>query len=149
MSHRSRKHRKRFVCGHRGFGQYCHRCADRLRQKQAQLLAQRQKQQHRKALFDSDPIDLKKLPHKVVKKARQVLSSLNDGLPYWQVAGKRLNSARNIVKIPITRRYRLICRDDGDQFTPLEVLSHEDYNPISRNPKRVLARWFSRGSADR
>ncbi|MEM7772331.1 MAG: hypothetical protein AAF327_17680, partial [Cyanobacteria bacterium P01_A01_bin.37] len=30
-----RKHRKHFACGHRGFGQFCHRCADEEKKRQA------------------------------------------------------------------------------------------------------------------
>lgn len=147
MSHRSRKHKKKFPCTHRGYGNYCHRCASKALKKKNQQTARQQQRQQWQSLFEKDPIDLSQLPKQIVKKTRHVLQALNTGIEYWQVSGKRLNAARNVIRIPITRRYRLICRDDGDELTPLEVLSHEDYNPISRRFKRQLARWFSRGSA--
>jgi len=34
-----------------------------------------------------------------------------------------LQAARDIVRIPVTRRYRLPCRDDGQSLTPLADIS--------------------------
>ena len=145
MSRRSRKHRKRFSCGHRGFGQYCHRCAQqqrlteqltdsrhkRLQQRQQQKLAWQQ-------TFEDDAVDLRRLPKPVILKAREILSQLANGTPYWQLAGRRLQSARWIIRIPVTRRYRLLCRDDGDGPMPIRVVSHEDYNLLVNR----VHRWF-------
>lgn len=50
---------------------------------------------------------------------------------------------RDVIRIPVTRRYRLLCRDDGDQIVPVKVISHEDYNPLTRSPKRFLSRLLS------
>jgi len=147
MSRRSRKHKKRFDCGHRGFGQYCHYCADRKKRRLAAKAEKKAARQRWKALFEQDCIDLRALPKKAVKKARQILDSLDAGVHYWQLSGKRIPAVRNVIRIPIGYRYRLLCRDDGDQVTPLEVLTHEDYNPLLQNPKRRLAHYVSRGSA--
>jgi len=143
MSRRRRKHRKRFACGHRGFGKYCHRCADAHIRKQKQLQQRQRKRQTWQKLFEADPIELKHLPKSVIKKARTVLSALAQGQHYWQLSGKRLNMARNIIKIPVTHRYRLLCRDDGKTIMPVEVMSHEDYNPLVTRPKRLLKRLFN------
>lgn len=144
MSRRSRKHRKRFACGHRGFGRYCHCCADRAARKQKALSQRQRKREEWQMTFAEDAIDLRKLPKAIVKKARNVLSALKQGTNYWQLSGKRLEMMRNVIRIPITRRYRLLCHDEDDQITPIKVISHEDYNPLSRNPKRLLRRLFSR-----
>ena len=137
MSRRRRKHRKRFGCGHRGFGQYCHYCAEVSAAVGGKQQARRAQQQQRRAqrlawqaTFATDPIDLRRLPRSVVIKARVVLAAISSGADYWQLAGKRLNAAREIVSIPDTRRYRLLCRFDGGALTPLKILSHEDYNSL-------------------
>jgi len=149
MSDRSRKHKKRFACGHRGYGRYCHRCAERAMEKgytskQQRFRQRRHKREQWQALFAGDAIELSHLPKTIVKKARAVLSSLQQGTHYWQLSGKRLEMMRNVIRIPVTRRYRLLCQDDGDQVVPIKVISHEDYNPLTRSPKRLLSRLLSR-----
>lgn len=144
MSCRSRKHKKRFTCGHRGFGQYCHRCAPQRTKKAAKRLMRQAKRQEWQASFQKDAIDLRHLPKSIVKKSRAILEALNQGQAYWQLSGKRLSKARNVIKIPVTRRYRLLCKDDGSTVRPVEVVSHEAYNPLVTKPKRLLQRLFSR-----
>lgn len=143
MSRRRRLHKKRFPCGHRGFGRYCHRCADRQARQQAKQAERKANRQQWRATFAQDAIDLTELPKRIVLKAREILTALKQGTGYWQMAGKRLNAARDLIRIPVTRRYRLICRQEGQQITPLEVMSHEDYNPLSRNPKRLRSKFIS------
>lgn len=145
MSHRPRRYRKRFACGHRGFGRYCHCCmasqqqqARKQLQKQAQRTAKAQQRQQWQATFADDPIDLQSLPPHVVLKARQLLEALGQGTGYWEMAGKRLKGMREVVRIPVTHRYRLLCHDSGQTIQPLQVLSHEDYNAIARHPRRYL-----------
>jgi hypothetical protein len=144
MSHRSRKHKKRFACGHRGYGQYCHRCAERIAQKQNRFSQRRQQREEWQASFAKDAIELSRLPKAIVKKARNILYALRQGTDYWQLSGKRLEIMRDVIRIPVTRRYRLLCREDGDQIVPVKVISHEDYNPLSRSPKKFLSRLLSR-----
>ena len=147
MSRRSRQHRKRFKCGHRGFGKFCHCCAAKAAVKQAALASRQTKRRQWQARFDQDEIDLKGLPVTIVLKARQVLAALAQGTDYWQLAGKRLNGMRNAIRIPVTRRYRLLCWDDGKTVVPLKVVAHEHYNPLLRDRKRLLSA-FLRGSGD-
>lgn len=137
MSHRSRKHRKRFVCGHRGFGRFCHRCADaeqlRRQKRAARIAAKRQRhlaQQH-------NGLSLRGVPKAIAAKTREVLNAIDQGAQYWQLAGKRLTDWRQMIKIPVTRRYRLLCRDEGDGVKPIKLLTHEDYNKLVRNPRRM------------
>jgi hypothetical protein len=118
------RRKKKFACGHRGYGQICHKCE----QKQmaiAQKKAQKQKWQE---TFDGDLIDLRGLPKNVVLKARRILSGLQNRRDYREFRGKRLRHDRFIISIPVTRDYRLICRDRDHGITPEAVVSHEDYN---------------------
>lgn len=153
---RRRRHRKRFDCGHRGLGQYCHRCAavavqppllpksrsialpkkssfplqTATEQKQADRFAWQQQ-------FDQDPVDLTHLPRAIVIKARRVLADLAAGISLQQLRGKRFSFDRTLIRIPVTYRYRLLCRQDHTKIRPLRVLSHEPYNPIARHKIRL------------
>ncbi|MEA5466872.1 DUF7682 family zinc-binding protein [Leptothoe sp. PORK10 BA2] len=137
MSHRSRKHKQQFDCGHRGFGQYCHRCADVERLRQAKRVARKAAKRQRQAPFEKDLINLRGLPQPIVKKARAVLAALSEGTHYWQLGGKRLHSWREVIRIPITRRYRLLCQNGGNRVNPVKVVSHEAYNTLVRKPCRL------------
>lgn len=169
MSRRSRKHKKRFICGHRGLGRYCHRCAtpaqpqaraaaqpvthpaqpNQIEQAAQQArLARQIKRQQWQALFAQDGIDLTHLPPKIVIKVRHLIAQLNQGIAYWQLGGKRLHGERHAIKIPVTYRYRLLCSQQGSQITPTQVLSHEAYNSVFRNTKRIRSAFFSRGARD-
>ena len=118
------RRKKLFPCGHKGYGQRCHLCA----QKQQQQEQRKQEKEDWQLTFTADPIDLRHLPKNVVLKARQILAGLADHQDYRTFHGKRLRHDRFIISIPVTRHYRLLCRDQGDQVTPEEVISHEDYN---------------------
>ncbi len=113
-----------FPCGHKGYGQGCHRCL------QERLLLEQKQQQRRQweNSFAQDPIDLTDLPNHVVVKARYIIAGLQTQTDYRQFGGKRLRHNRSIVSIPVTRNYRMLCRDYGSFLVPQEVLSHEDYN---------------------
>jgi hypothetical protein len=136
MSHRPRLHKKHFpTCGHKGFGKYCHRCSDRAQSKQA--IARESQLLHSQWLetYDHDPIDLTHLPKPIVLRARQLLEQLAQGTEYYKLQGKRLLGIdRNLIRIPVTRRYRLLIQDIGNNtFQSLKVLSHEAYNAIARH----------------
>lgn len=118
------------------------------RQWQARQAKQKQRQARRQAwqtAFADDPINLRKLPQRVVLKARVTLETLAEGADYWQLTGKRLKAARDIISIPVTRRYRLLCRQDGRSLTPLKVISHEDYNPLVQAHRR-LRHWLGKAA---
>jgi hypothetical protein len=156
MSRRSRKYRKRFQCGHQGFGLFCHCCAERKRMRALAQVQQKKRkslvaaQQHRVCSeTKKDAMGLYKLPHAIARKARSILEKITDGTVYWKLGGKRLSGERQLIRIPIGRRYRLLCREEANQITPLKVLSHEDYNPWVRRKQGLLARLFSSGSGDR
>lgn len=157
MVRRSHKRRKRFSCGHLGFGRFCHRCVqiihtDETRSPAATNPTASRKPQSRRAWrttakklakrqwqasFAHDPINLSHLPKPIVIKTRQILAQLNQGIPPSQLQGKRFNFDRTLLRIPVTYRYRLLCRWYADRVVPLQVLSHEAYNAIARNKRRV------------
>src|SRR5690606_17656439 len=79
--------------------------------------------------FEDDPIPLAHLPNKgLVKRARTILAEMDKGAPWHQFNGKRLQHDRNVVSIPLGRRYRILFRTDDGAPKPVEVLSHEAYN---------------------
>lgn len=118
------RRKKRFDCGHIGYGKECHKCS----QKQA-LWEQKKIQKNAwEQTFANDPIDLTTLPKNVVLKARQIIRNIQNHSSYTNFRGKRLRHDRLIVSIPVTRNYRLICRDMGQNLVPEAVISHEDYN---------------------
>lgn len=118
------RRKKKFPCGHRGYGQICHRCA----QKQENVARKKEEKQQWEATFEEDPIDLSALPKNVVIKARKIMTGIAEENDYRAFRGKRLRHDRSIVSIPVTRNYRLICRDRGSLLVPEVVISHEDYN---------------------
>jgi hypothetical protein len=120
------RRKKKFPCGHRGYGQLCHRCA----QVRAEHEQKKQHKQEWEATFSEDPINLRNLPKNVVVKSRLVIEQLQLQSDYHQFHGKRLRHDRSIVSIPITRHYRLICRDCGQFLSPEAVISHEEYNVV-------------------
>ncbi|QEQ00976.1 hypothetical protein MZ909_06040 [Thermosynechococcus sp. B0] len=132
------RRRKKFPCGHQGYGQVCHYCAQLIQAKALEVaereqarLAQEQARlarQEWEASFANDVVDLQGLPKWIVLKARQVIAELLAGADYRQFKGKRLNHDRRIISIPLSYNYRLICYDTGDRIEPRSVLSHEAYN---------------------
>jgi hypothetical protein len=102
----------------------CHRCAEVL----ALQEEKKQKKREWEATFAADPIDLKSLPPHVVVKARAIITGLGNKKNYTEFGGKRLRHNRLIISIPLTRDYRMICRDCGNILVPQQVLSHEEYN---------------------
>jgi len=126
------KRKKRFSCGHQGYGQVCHKC----QQKQAERLRRQRQRQAWKESFQYDPIDLRSFPKNVVIKTRKIISQLRQDNNYWRFKGKRLHHNRFIISIPINRSYRLICRDQGSYLVPEEVVSHQDYNVCKPGSKK-------------
>lgn len=127
-----------FPCGHSGKGKYCHRChqeqqaaSKKAEAKATELEERRADKQAWEASFAADPIDLRALQTRErVAKARDLLARLAAGEPYTALGGKRWESDRSIVSIPIGWGYRLVLRDERGQLRPLQVMTHEDYNNL-------------------
>lgn len=83
--------------------------------------------------FYPDRIDLSRLPRRIVIKARQIILALQEGASLHQLRGKRFPFDRTLIRIPVTYRYRLLCRDGEFGIVPLRVMSHEDYNAVARH----------------
>lgn len=130
--------RRGFPCGHQGKGQYCHRCrqeaehTSRRAQDSASQLAQRQAERLAwEATFVADPIDLRDLQTRErVLKARDLLRRLAAGEPYTALGGKRWESERSIISVPVGRGHRLVLRDEGGRLRPLACMTHEAYNGL-------------------
>ncbi|MBD2394463.1 hypothetical protein H6G11_09375 [Cyanobacterium aponinum FACHB-4101] len=118
------RRKKKFACGHSGYGKVCHRCE----QKNSFREQKRREKNAWQETFCNDPIDLSSLPKNVVLKARQIIKHIQNQTCYTNFRGKRLRHDRFIISIPVTRNYRLICRDYGSFVAPEAVVSHEDYN---------------------
>ena len=130
--------RRSFPCGHQGKGQYCHRCqqevasATRREQDSASQLARRQAERELwEASFAADPIDLRDLQTRErVLKARDLLRRLAAGEPYAGLGGKRWESERSIISVPVGRSHRLVLRDESGHLRPLACMTHEAYNGL-------------------
>ncbi|MGL4881423.1 MAG: DUF7682 family zinc-binding protein [Waterburya sp.] len=118
------RRKKKFPCGHKGFGQICYRCV----QEQAILEGKQKLKQDWEETFSQDLINLRNLPKNVVLKSRRIIEQLAEAPDYRQFKGKRLRHNRFVISIPINRSYRLLCRDRGQFLSPEAVVSHEDYN---------------------
>ena len=82
------RRKKKFICGHKGYGQICHRC----QQQRAEVEKRRQYKLDWEATFAEDPIDLRNLPKNVVLKSRRIIHHLQSQGDYHQFHGKRLLS---------------------------------------------------------
>lgn len=131
--------KKKFVCGHSGKGQYCHRCEQAkhprpktAQDKQAQELTQataKAQRESRSAARAADVICLAALDHlpALQGKARNIIERIVSGENYTEFHGKRLAITGNeIVSVPVGMFYRLTF--SGRPLAPLELLSHEAYS---------------------
>ena len=142
--------KKTFPCGHSGKGRFCHRCESAKNEQSGLSMDDGHDGEHNgkphergadnggevkadkeawRETFEADPIPLTHLPSRnLVMRARLILSEINKGAPWHQFNGKRLQHDRNVVSIPLGRRYRILFRTDDGPPKPVEVLSHEAYN---------------------
>ena len=119
------RRKKKFSCGHTGYGKKCHKCM----QKQNIREQKNREKNAWKDTFADDLIDLSCLPKNVVLKTRKIIRNMVENkISYTSFRGKRLRHDRSIISIPVNRDYRLICKDMGGYVAPEAVVSHEDYN---------------------
>lgn len=74
------------------------------------------------------------LPKRIQEKALEIINKLNS-TSYEKLKGKRLSSNRNIVTIPIGKKYRMILKINGASLQCLEIVSHSDYDKKIRSRK--------------
>lgn len=75
--------------------------------------------------------DLRKIPAGIATKARDILARLDRGERIQALHGKALTRNRNIISVPVTKRYRIVCsRAMNGKVVPMRVVSHETYNRL-------------------
>jgi len=120
--------KKQFPCGHRGQGQYCHRCA----QEQRFLIDKEHDQKAHEewmALFASDPVNLRKLDNKqLIDKVRNIIKEIHNGVSYTHYKGKRMRYDRDVISVPVNRDYRLVFHVIEKKLQVHKLMSHEEYN---------------------
>jgi hypothetical protein len=124
--------KKLFECGHKGKGQFCHRCKQeelRMIEAENQRQAKQDEKDAEKQKLAEDRISLVNIPKRLHAKTRKILKDVIDrGLPFAQFGGKRMQYNRNHISIPINRDYRIIIHQQDSTLVPIKALSHEDYN---------------------
>ena len=68
------------------------------------------------------------VPPAVLAKARQIITNLEAGTPYWKLHGKRLQFNRCVISIPVGRTWRILAEDKAGRVQARQVLSHSRYN---------------------
>jgi len=85
------------------------------------------------AFFEQRGIDgASRVPKQVLEKARRIIYRLDAGQPYWKLRGKRMNHDRDVISIPVGRRWRILASWKDGEAVPQEILSHERYNSSKR-----------------
>ena len=121
-------HQKTFPCGHKGLGQYCHRCHN----KTQEIEAKKQKREERLSKQKSLPVNVKGLPEHIVKKGLKKIAKIEGGAVHTAIGGKKLSNRSDIVTVPLGPTYRLILSKDGKAIEPEAILSHQKYNRVIR-----------------
>jgi hypothetical protein len=83
--------------------------------------------------FTRRSVSVRSVPGHVLEKARSIICRLEEGIPYWQMRGKRLQRDRSVISIPVGQHYRLLAVDKDGRVSPRELLSHAGYNNHSRH----------------
>lgn len=132
--------KRRFDCGHRGLGRYCHRCEAARRQalEKAEGTTGRDDDDAWRATFERDPIDLRKLPRSGVLRARDVLQRVAAGESCQSVGGSRWTTDRTVISVRIGWSYRLVFRETVRGMVPMRCMTHEEYNKL--RPESLGAR---------
>jgi hypothetical protein len=80
--------------------------------------------------MSQSPVPLEHLPREIAEKALRLTDDLMSGKTYLDFKGKRMLTLnqREVISIPVGRRFRLICRENGNRLDFLEIITHEQYN---------------------
>ncbi|MFP3637566.1 hypothetical protein [Paraburkholderia sp. SIMBA_054] len=123
--------RKIFDCGHKGQGQYCHRCAN---EQATRANADRQRREVRAATSRVTAIDLSPVAHlnSVSLRATGLLERLAAGEHPLAMKGKILSCTNGkVFSIPVGTEYRLLV--ESKSLRPLRIVSHQAYNTLANN----------------
>ena len=125
--------KKAFPCGHSGRGRECHFCAEEAKRvskiEEARERNSAEKAARRKLLMDG-PEGIDRIPAKEQAETLRLVQILEAGEPWHHLGGKRLKEAgcREIISIPVSYSYRLVCSETGGKVTAFKVMSHSDYS---------------------
>jgi hypothetical protein len=78
----------------------------------------------------------KNIPLRVLSHGRRIILGLEKGKTYFEYKGKRLAPDRDVISIPVGRRWRLLVERRDGKIVPVRLLSHEAYNHKSNWEKR-------------
>jgi len=104
--------------------------------RQAKAVQRKASREERSQQKRFNGFDLSMLPKAMIKKAKSILGKLTQGVHPGALGGKQFQFDRNLMRIPIGYRHRLLCRRKDDGIEPVELMTHEDYNSISHNTRR-------------
>ena len=74
----------------------------------------------------------KRIPLYVLARGRRIILGLEKGRCFVEFQGKQLAPHRDVISIPIGRRWRLLGKLQDGKMLPTRLLSHEAYNHIWR-----------------
>ncbi|MCG2787709.1 MAG: hypothetical protein L6461_21695 [Anaerolineae bacterium] len=80
--------------------------------------------------FDERGIQAERIPGNVLAKAQKLIQKIERGVPYTTFRGKRLSCNRNMISIPVGRKWRMLARDSPEGIQIFAVISHATYNHI-------------------
>lgn len=124
--------KKAFPCGHSGRGRECHLCAEEARRIREIMEARERKSAEkaawRKLLMDG-PEGIDRIPVKEQEETLRLVQLLEGGEPWHLLGGKRLKEGgnREVISIPVSYSYRLVCRETAGKVAAFKVMSHSDY----------------------
>jgi hypothetical protein len=82
------------------------------------------------AFFNERGIQAERIPGNVLAKAQKLIQKIERGVPYTTFRGKRLSCNRNMISIPVGRKWRMLARDSPEGIRIFAVISHATYNHI-------------------
>ena len=82
------------------------------------------------AFFNERGIQAERIPGNVLAKAQKLIQKIERGVPYTTFRGKRLSCNRNMISIPVGRKWRMLARDSPEGIQIFAVVSHGTYNHI-------------------
>lgn len=118
--------RKRFPCGHRGHGQYCHTCAQATADAHTRTAARERKL----ALASVLGVQATDFPAQILRRAAAIHQEVAaQGLLALRRRGaKKILSLENVLSVPVGHHHRLLFVVDHNIPRYLELLTHEQYD---------------------
>jgi hypothetical protein len=132
--------KKNFSCGHRGLGQYCHRCVAEkaLELKASQHKREKEQKEQERVRRKLDLMNIEQelnvkhgtFPVHVLKKAHKIVESIRKGESIQNFKAKKLKTIgqRSIIRIKVNDGHRIIFIQNASDIRFLELLTHEKYN---------------------